>query len=110
MVTIVADAMKALLALNASAEKAGAPPRTQLLVVLRASQINGCSVCVDMHSRELKKAGETTNASLRLRLGGIRPILQTRNAQPWPSPGPSRGSGTGRIPLPVKYGGKPPPL
>jgi AhpD family alkylhydroperoxidase len=28
-------------------------------VHLRASQINGCSVCVDMHSRELKKAGET---------------------------------------------------
>jgi len=25
----------------------------------RASQINGCSVCLDMHSRELKKAGET---------------------------------------------------
>jgi len=29
-----------------------------MLVVLRASQINGCSVCVDMHSRELKAAGE----------------------------------------------------
>ena len=29
------------------------------LVHLRASQINGCSVCVDMHARELKKAGET---------------------------------------------------
>ncbi len=26
---------------------------------LRARQINGCSYCVDMHSRELKKAGET---------------------------------------------------
>ena len=59
IVTIVPDAMKALLALHASAEKAGVPQRTQLLVVLRASQINGCSVCVDIHSRELKKAGET---------------------------------------------------
>jgi AhpD family alkylhydroperoxidase len=28
------------------------------LVELRASQINGCSVCVDMHARELQKAGE----------------------------------------------------
>jgi AhpD family alkylhydroperoxidase len=26
---------------------------------LRASQINGCGVCVDMHARELKKAGVT---------------------------------------------------
>ena len=35
------------------------PTRTRKLVHLRASQINGCSVCVDMHARELKKAGET---------------------------------------------------
>src|SRR5579871_2747416 len=59
IVTIVPEAMKALLALHASAQKGGVPQRTQLLVVLRASQINGCSVCVDMHSREFKKAGET---------------------------------------------------
>ena len=26
---------------------------------LRASQINGCSVCVDMHARDLRKAGES---------------------------------------------------
>jgi AhpD family alkylhydroperoxidase len=30
------------------------------LVELRASQINGCSVCVDMHSRELAYAGESS--------------------------------------------------
>jgi len=59
IVTIVPEAMKAVLALHASAQKGGVPRQTQLLVVLRASQINGCSVCVDMHSRELKKAGET---------------------------------------------------
>ena len=29
------------------------------LVQLRASQINGCSVCVDMHYQYLKDAGET---------------------------------------------------
>ncbi|MGE4251118.1 MAG: carboxymuconolactone decarboxylase family protein [Parvibaculaceae bacterium] len=32
---------------------------TRKLVHLRASQINGCGVCVDMHARELKKAGVT---------------------------------------------------
>ena len=35
------------------------PARTLDLVELRASQINGCSLCVDMHARYLKKAGET---------------------------------------------------
>jgi len=58
-VIIFPDAMPALQALWASAELGGVPPRTLGLVQLRASQINGCSVCVDMHPRLLKKAGET---------------------------------------------------
>jgi AhpD family alkylhydroperoxidase len=56
---IVPDAMQALQALGTSLRKSGAPSRMLDLVHLRASQINGCSVCVDMHSRSLKKAGET---------------------------------------------------
>jgi AhpD family alkylhydroperoxidase len=56
---IVPDAMQALLALGQAAEKGGVPSRTLGLVHLRASQINGCSLCVDMHPRILKKAGET---------------------------------------------------
>jgi AhpD family alkylhydroperoxidase len=51
--------MKALQALGTSAEKGGVPAKTLGLVHLRASQINGCSVCADMHPRLLKKAGET---------------------------------------------------
>ena len=34
------------------------PDITLKLVHLRASQINGCSVCVEMHARDLKKAGD----------------------------------------------------
>src|SRR2546425_12898881 len=56
---IVPEAMQALHALKGSTEKGGVPSRTLGLVELRASQINGCSVCVDMHARSLKKAGET---------------------------------------------------
>lgn len=56
---IVPDALQALLALGKSVEKGGAPLRTLELIRLRASQINGCSLCVDMHARDLKKAGET---------------------------------------------------
>jgi AhpD family alkylhydroperoxidase len=56
---ILPDAMKALHALSKSWEKSGVPSRTVLLVELRASQMNGCSVCVDMHSRQLRKAGES---------------------------------------------------
>jgi AhpD family alkylhydroperoxidase len=56
---ILPDALQALLALGKSVEKGGAPLRTLELIRLRASQINGCSVCVDMHARDLKKLGET---------------------------------------------------
>ncbi len=56
---IVPDVMQTLYALGASAKKGGVPSRTLNLVYLRASQINGCSVCVDMHARDLKKGGET---------------------------------------------------
>jgi AhpD family alkylhydroperoxidase len=58
-VIVVPDAMRALQALSKSAEASGLPARTRGLVELRASQINGCSVCVDMHWRLLRKAGET---------------------------------------------------
>jgi len=53
------DTLKALQALGASVADAGIPPRTLELVHLRASQINGCSVCVDMHAHALKKGGES---------------------------------------------------
>ena len=56
---LVSDAMKALLALGKSTEGRGLPAKTVGLVQMRASQINGCSLCLDMHARDLKKAGET---------------------------------------------------
>jgi AhpD family alkylhydroperoxidase len=56
---LLPEVMQALLALNRATEKGGVPSKTVGLIQLRASQINGCSVCVDMHCRDLKKAGET---------------------------------------------------
>ena len=59
---LIPETMQSLLALNAVVEKSSVPSTTLGLVHLRASQINGCSVCVDMGSRMLKHAGETTTA------------------------------------------------
>ena len=53
------DAMKALGALNEAAKKGNIPTTFHELLCLRASQINGCSVCIDGHWRIAKKAGET---------------------------------------------------
>ncbi|UGA48721.1 carboxymuconolactone decarboxylase family protein [Bradyrhizobium quebecense] len=57
-VMVVPDAMKALQALSESTKQA-LPEKLLELVHLRASQINGCSVCVDMHPKLAKRAGET---------------------------------------------------
>ncbi len=54
---VLPAALEALLTLNKAVEAEGVPYETHKLVHLRASQINGCSACVDMHARELKKAG-----------------------------------------------------
>ena len=54
----VPGVMSALQRMTDAVKKAGVPETTLYLIELRASQINGCSVCADMHSRELKAAGE----------------------------------------------------
>jgi AhpD family alkylhydroperoxidase len=54
----VPGAMDALGAVAKSISRAHVPIN-QELVHLRASQINGCSVCVDMHAKAARKAGET---------------------------------------------------
>jgi len=56
---IVPGAMQAIQALMSATKKAGIPEATLQLVHLRASQINGCSVCVDGHAKAARKSGES---------------------------------------------------
>jgi AhpD family alkylhydroperoxidase len=58
-VMIVPGALQAAVALGEIAKRGGLPEKTRSLVHLRASQINGCSWCVDLHARALREAGET---------------------------------------------------
>ncbi len=51
--------MQAMLALNKAVEDSGLERSLLHLIKLRASQINGCSYCVDMHSREAREDGES---------------------------------------------------
>lgn len=57
---IVPGAREAIGALHAALRKGGLPETTGNLVHLRASQINGCSACVDGGARMAEKAGEST--------------------------------------------------
>jgi len=54
-----AGAYKAMLALETYVQNCGLEKATWELVKLRASQINGCAYCLDMHSKDARAAGET---------------------------------------------------
>lgn len=53
------DAMKAMTAVDVAISKLGLESSLVELIKLRASQINGCAYCVDLHSTEMRKAGES---------------------------------------------------
>ncbi len=50
---------QAMLALETHVRKSGLVPSLLHLVRMRASQINGCAYCLDMHSKDARAAGET---------------------------------------------------
>ncbi len=56
---LVLDAMQAIVKLNQATRNSAVAGATLELAHLRASQINGCSSCVDAGSRQAKGAGET---------------------------------------------------
>ncbi len=53
------DAFKGIQAMHEATRAGGVPDVTRIIVHLRASQINGCSFCAEMHSREMREAGES---------------------------------------------------
>ena len=58
-VLVLPEALDALLGLSKSIGKGGLPAATLDLVNLRASQINSCGVCLQMHARDARNRGET---------------------------------------------------
>ncbi|MGJ5753998.1 AhpD family alkylhydroperoxidase [Streptomyces puniciscabiei] len=56
---VAAKAMKHLIAAGMALSESTVPASTRELMMLRASQINGCAGCIDMHTKEAAAAGET---------------------------------------------------
>jgi AhpD family alkylhydroperoxidase len=53
------EVYRAMLALESAVKATGLEGNLLDLVKLRASQINGCAFCIDMHSKDLRAAGES---------------------------------------------------
>ncbi len=56
---IAAEAYRAMLGLERYVEQCGLEPSLLDLVKLRASQINGCAYCIDMHTKDARARGES---------------------------------------------------
>jgi AhpD family alkylhydroperoxidase len=58
-IKLAPEAVKAMMALEASIAKSGLEESLRHLVKLRASQINGCAFCIHMHTTEARKHGDS---------------------------------------------------
>ena len=72
------DAMKALGGLEQHIARSGLEKPLVELVRLRASQINGCAYCVDLHSADASKAGESLRRLATLSVWSETPFFSDR--------------------------------
>jgi AhpD family alkylhydroperoxidase len=72
------NAMKALMALEQAVAASVLPAALRELVRIRASQINGCAYCVDYHSSDALKAGESARRLLALNTWRDTPFFDAR--------------------------------
>ena len=63
-------ALKTMLDIETYLAKCGLERPLLLLVKMRASQINGCAYCLDMHSKDARAEGETEQRLRARRLAG----------------------------------------
>jgi AhpD family alkylhydroperoxidase len=56
---VVPDLHRAMLILEHAVAGSGIDPRLYELVKIRASQLNGCAYCLDMHNRDAREGGES---------------------------------------------------
>jgi AhpD family alkylhydroperoxidase len=72
------ETIKALSALEAQIQASGLEPSLIELVKTRASQINGCAFCINMHTQDARKHGETEQRLYLLNAWRESPVYTDR--------------------------------
>jgi AhpD family alkylhydroperoxidase len=72
------NAMKAMMGLERAAAESLLPLALRELVKIRASQINGCAYCIDMHSKDALKNGEDVRRLMALPAWRETPFFDER--------------------------------
>ena len=76
--SVAPDGYKAMLGLEEYLEHCSLEPSLKLLVLLRASQINHCAYCIDMHSQDLRAIGESEQRLYLLNAWREAPFYSSR--------------------------------
>jgi AhpD family alkylhydroperoxidase len=72
------DAVRAMRALQAFVDSSGLDPSLLELVKVRASQINECAYCIDMHTKDARARGETEQRLYALAAWAETPFFDDR--------------------------------
>ena len=72
------DTIKALMALEEQIQSTGLEKSLIELVKIRASQINGCAFCINMHTEDARKRGETEQRIYLLNAWQESPLYSDR--------------------------------
>ena len=83
---VARGAVKAMRALETYVSQSGLEPALLDLVKLRASQINGCAYCIDMHTKDARRAAKPNSACTRSVPGRKPPSTPNGNEPRWPGP------------------------
>ena len=67
-------------------DKAEVDPRLRELIRIRASQLNGCAYCIDMHTKDARAVGETEQRLFGLAAWEETPFFTPASGPRWPSP------------------------
>jgi AhpD family alkylhydroperoxidase len=78
------SAMKAVVGVETYIQHCGLERSLIELVKMRASQINGCAYCLDMHSKDARRNGETENGSICSTPGTTHPSTARGSGRRWP--------------------------
>lgn len=76
--TIAPEPIQAMLGLESYFQRCGLEPSLLELVKTRASQINGCAYCIDMHTKDARAAGETEQRLYALNAWRETPFFSDR--------------------------------
>ncbi len=80
------EAYKAMLQMEGVVRRSGINPILLELIKIRASQLNGCAFCIDMHTKDARFKGESEQRIYRWMRGAKHLSSPTRNGQRWPGP------------------------